>query len=381
MTKFVRGCVVLLSLVLCGLLSCTVWAEDIPTGLDELLPQEVQMLDELSDGENIVLSNYSLEAALAMLLEAATGPAEEELSSFLGMDREQARELERQTAESLAERGVAEVANAFWFKDDMNISSDYMQLLRDCYDADTFFEPDTQVAYSLINAWCNEKTHGLIDSIVSEDMLLDAISVLCNAVYFESNWTDELSVEEDVVFHGLNEDQTTAFVYGGADAYYENDYAVGFGKLYDGGVLFIGILPKSETTWFSDIDVNGFLESEAFDYPVCMEMPRFQVENICGLSDYLQSNGLESCFVEGNLQRMGSDDIFVSKILQKALINVDEYGTRAAAVTAIEDDKLCAEGFFEEEPKSVTLDRPFFFMLKDTVSGRILFMGKVMNID
>lgn len=156
--------------------------------------------------------------------------------------------------------------------------------------------------------------------------------------------------------------------------YFENDAATAFKYGYRNGLYFIGILPK-ETGDFTieSLDIPSLLESETYDYDVYARMPRLKFETSLPLSDALSAAGLSELFDMENANLSGiSDDFYVSDVLQKTSLELDEYGTRAAAVT-----EFLVGAALPREERHVNLDRPFAFMIYDSEEKQIVFLGKV----
>ena len=167
--------------------------------------------------------------------------------------------------------------------------------------------------------------------------------------------------------------------------YYETENAKGFAKYYEGSEFaFIGILPdesivdENNNFNMADIDIAALLESES-SKKVEIMMPKFKIEDTNSLTNCLIDQGLESLF-EGNdnFNKLSDIDMKVSEVLQKVVVDVNENGTEAAAVTIIGMDATAMPE--KEEPKSVILDRPFAFMIYDTINEEALFVGKVVNL-
>jgi serpin B len=115
---------------------------------------------------------------------------------------------------------------------------------------------------------------------------------------------------------------------------------------------------------------------------VYAKIPKFTVEYGTLLNDALINLGMTDAFDEGkadfsSLVEMENENIFISKVIHKTKIEVNEKGTKAGAVTAIEMECTCCE---PQEPKSVYLDRPFFYMIIDTEQNLPIFMGSLMKV-
>ncbi len=361
------------------------------------------MVYETNSGSNVMVSPLSLDMALGLLSGGAGGQTKKELSDYLGTEdygsfaeqyMEYAQGLNSQDSRfAQSEYKIAyEIANSIWIKDDRKLVDSYVKTAEDQFDAEieavSFKAKDLPGTVKKINSWCNEKTHELIPQIVTEESFSeDAAAVLINSIYFESPWREEWGVTTHTFtdFEGNTTEQE--MLRDTLTTYYENDYATGFAKSYRNGMQFIGILPK-ETGEFtlSDLDVESLLDSETDAYDVHARMPRLNFDTTAdNVADILKSQGVETVFddeksdLTGLIEMEGDEVSYVSGIIQKTKLELDENGTKAAAVTAIMVDMATGAMPEEKEEKEVFLDRPFAFMIYDETNDQIVFMGKVVT--
>ena len=127
-----------------------------------------------------------------------------------------------------------------------------------------------------------------------------------------------------------------------------------------------------------DIDINTLLKSGSFQKTKIM-IPKFKIKDTNCLNESLANQGLENIF-EGanNFEKISPVSMVVANVIQKVVVDVDENGTEAAAVTKIEMYKRARPN--KVEPKSVILDRPFVFMIYDINNEEVLFMGKITKL-
>ncbi len=144
------------------------------------------------------------------------------------------------------------------------------------------------------------------------------------------------------------------------------------------------LLPDEGTTLEA---LEGSLDSEMLDRIiddietdyVTLTMPLFEFESEFSLGDTLAEMGMPDAFGGGaDFSGMtGSKDLWISRIVHKAFVSVDEEGTEAAAATVV----AMVESGPGKEPIAVTVDRPFMFLIRDTGTGTVLFLGRVSNPD
>jgi serpin B len=108
-------------------------------------------------------------------------------------------------------------------------------------------------------------------------------------------------------------------------------------------------------------------------------MPRFEFDSEFNLNDFLAEMGMPVAFSNAaDFSGMtGTPDLFISEVIHKAFVSLDEAGTEAAAATAVIMDRSA----MPSEPVEVTVDRPFIFLIRDIETDAILFVGRVVNPD
>jgi serpin B len=218
--------------------------------------------------------------------------------------------------------------------------------------------------------------------------MIDSLTrlVLTNAIYFNAAWTFPFNenATSDGVFHLLNGDevvvpmmkQTESFGYAEG-----NDYRA-VELPYDGNELsMVILLPESGefSTFESSLDFQKLQEIiENIDYrQVALAMPKFEFESEFDLKNTLADMGMPIAFSgEADFSGMnGSRNLSITDVVHKAFVSVDEAGTEAAAATAV----IVGETSMPMEPVTVNIDRPFIFMIRDTETEALLFVGRILN--
>ena len=353
----------------------------------------------LQKKENTIISPLSLNVALGLAAEGASGETAQQLYAYLGREDYTDYVKEYLTfAEGLAvekgERQYAseysfhyEIANSIWINQKKQIQDAYRDSVTKSFRAEVSpadFEGDVSGTVKRVNGWCDQKTHGMIPEIITErNIQPNTMAILINSLYFESPWVEKWNLKDGEFTDFQGNRTTQEMLMGSGNVYYENDKATAFGKAYYNGFEFIGILPKEEGEFsILDLDLEGLLKSEDTSYQVNARMPKLNFETSAEMvEDLLKSQGVTIPF---DISRACFDKIvkdqtlYVDTILQKCKIELDENGTKAAAVTAM---MMRANGIaMERKVKEVNLDRPFAFLIYDTVNEEILFVGKVASI-
>lgn len=360
-----------------------------------VLQNSVKMTDMLSaeaSGKNIVFSPTSLNFALGMIAEGAKGETKEILDDYLGtndfaayakdyLDKIKAYNTED---ESYGYQSKVKIADAVWVDKGLTLQEKFKNMVSDSFGAEVEAVDFSaaEKTCDVINSWCDKNTEGLIPKIITPDLINDNTGLcLTNSLYFESGWNGEPWNVSDTE-ESFGKKEKTKYMTCTGDRYYENDKATAFGRNYANGLSFIGILPNDEGDFnLEDLDIGGLLKSNPEYDEVDCKMPKLNFETSTVLNDMLSSLGLDNLF-SGNADFSGIADqnVNVDTILQKTKLELDENGTKAAAVTAVTME--CMSAAVENEPiiKTVELTRPFAFLIYDRSNDEILFIGKVTSI-
>ena len=347
-------------------------------------------------GSNVVLSPVSAKLALAMAYNGAVGETEEAMAGVLdleGMSLEEANEQLSNLMTSLAQADedvLLEIADSLWADEGYVFQEDFVQRCRDFYAAEVanldLQDPGT---VERINAWVSENTHDKIKKIT--DRIDPAVVLmLINAVYFNGKWHTPFdpSLTADGEFQRLDGGTVSVpFMHRSGDfSYFENEDLQAVNLPYgEGRMSMYVVLPREgsdhgaflqgldENVWQAWI--NGLQDREGE-----LALPRFRVEYEKVLNDALTAMGMGPAFVggfTGMVAQESDEELFISTVLQKTYIDVNEEGTEAAAVTSIEMEATAAMP--AEEPFEMIVDRPFFFAIRDNQTGALLFMGSIVD--
>ena len=221
----------------------------------------------------------------------------------------------------------------------------------------------------------------------------DEIMHLINAVAFEAEWQDKY--ESDNIIKNYNftaadgSVQYAEMMSSTEYNYLSGDNAQGIMKYYDGGrYAFAAILPDESMTLGEYIgqltpeSLNALLKSQTTDEPIRTLIPKFKSEYSVQLEEILPTMGMELVFDKWNADLSGLNDIpipmYVSSVLHKTFIQVDEDGTKAAAITDIAVNECTAE---MPPEKQLYFDRPFLYCIVDTETALPVFMGTLNSVE
>lgn len=372
--------------------------------------------------KNFVCSPYSVWLPLAALVNATDEQNKPALTEALGaagiaegdINRAASRMLydlmEVRRNQDAEEYGMEQVdplriVNGIFVDDEEVLQEDFVQSFADYYRGSVInVDFADQEAVDEINRWASENTEGLINDVVDR-FDPETVAAIVNSLYFSDGWEDEFwpQFTEEEVFYGAAGEGTASFMYKDAMLpYYEDSelQAVTLDFVLGGSLMIL--LPKeseaADSEDFGAVSANDCLASltgERFreivelteDTGGMLLLPRFKVENqVNHLKDALVSLGIplfdkEAAALTGLIE--GDGEVWVSEATQKALIEVDEKGATAAAVTVIEVAETAAMIDMGATRFEMNCNRPFVFVLyENTYDGgeQILFTGVVNQL-
>eukprot|EP01130_Rhizamoeba_saxonica_P012282 TRINITY_DN515_c0_g1_i2.p1 TRINITY_DN515_c0_g1~~TRINITY_DN515_c0_g1_i2.p1 ORF type:complete len:363 (-),score=68.61 TRINITY_DN515_c0_g1_i2:31-1098(-) len=336
-----------------------------------------------SNPKNIVISPVSINTALAMLVPACTeGETTQQLLSFYHPDIDQNTVVNTfsqllRTVDEGEQGVVLNTANAFLSKIEANPL--YVEQLKNLFDA----EVGELKSVDQVNQWCAEKTENEITEIVQD--LNNVVAILLNAIYFKGVWVNLFDVADTVRHNFANYVGETKLVdmmfrrkqkieYGEIDGIQVCKLAYGTSSDYYATILLPNDLNELIHALDSDELLWGRILNATRKTKIVLGLPRFELEYGVDLVQTLKSHGVNNIFLEGSLLRVFDPTVFVSQIIHKAVVKVDEQGTTAAAVTAVVMSR-CA---VVEQPPNMVCDRPFLFNI--CYQDQVLFSCAVKDI-
>ncbi len=360
---------------------------------------------------NLFYSPYSISLALAMTYAGARGETAQQIADTLKfmLEQERLHPAFNWLDAELASRGEGaqgkdgegfrlNIVNAIWGQKDYEFLPAFLDILAENYGAGLRildFITEAEKSRIIINDWVSDQTEGRIEDLIPEGAINELTRlVLTNAIYFNAAW--EYPFDEDMTANGpfylLNGGQVTvpmmkqteSFGYTDGEGYQAVELRYDIGELSDGKALSMVIM-LPETGQFEAFE--GGLQAQKLDdiisglqpAQVTLTMPKFEFDSECSLKDTLTGMGMPIAFApyEADFSGMtGNRELFISDVVHKAFVAVDEAGTEAAAATAV---IVGTTSVPVEPPVEVTIDRPFIFLIRDIETGAILFVGRVLN--
>ena len=339
-------------------------------------------------GENLFCSPLSLSTALAMTYAGANGKTLEEYETVMHYPGEQTFGEIKSFSDRLNHLGKfgnvsLNIDNALWFR--MQLKPDFVTRMKESFGAS--FYPLTGA--KPINDWANEKTKGRIPKVLEDvDITPDIRLVLTNAIYFKGKWKstfDSARTHDAPFYQSDGEKKDCKLMYQkSAFKYLENNNYQALELPYSGEEVVMQVFLPSQNSNVKSLLAQLKLEDldlleKSYAQDVNVFLPRFKMETSYDLIEPLKSMGLNLPFQGGDFSKMAGDRLEISKIIQKAFVELKEEGTEAAAVTVI---MMRTESSINENPVYVPefrADRPFFFVIREKSTGLILFTGVVEN--
>jgi serpin B len=359
----------------------------------------LDLYSELKKDEgNLFFSPYSISTALAMTYAGARGNTEKQMAQTLHFAFEQ-EELHPAFASieailnEVQEKGGVQltVANALWPQKDYPFRKEYLALIKKYYGASITpldFKSAAEEARQMINDWVEEKTKEKIKNLIPKGMLDRLVRlVLTNAIYFKGNWAsqfDKSQTKEAPFYLSPGKPKSIPMMHQKHDFGYAEHEDLQILKMsYVGDDLSMLVLLPKKSDGLKDLEKKLTADNlkkwtkPIFEREVIVFFPKFEMTSQFNLAKTLSSMGMPEAFSgKADFSGMsGTRELFISEVVHKAFIAVDEQGTEAAAATGVVM-KLAAI------PSTIPVfkaDHPFLFLIRDNITGSILFMGRVLD--
>ncbi|XP_067853864.1 leukocyte elastase inhibitor-like [Heptranchias perlo] len=358
-------------------------------------------LNEDKKNENIFLSPLSISAALAMVYLGAKGNTAAEMAKVLHFDME--REVHPRFKELMADINkpdtpyLLKLANRAYGEETFKFLTEFQSSTLKFYDAELAavnFGSQPEGARKEINSWVENKTDGTIQNLLSVDTITnDTKLVLVNAIYFKGKWNSKFNESNTYVKHfSLNKAESKPVNMMFQEAKFHLGYIEELNTQvlelpYDQNELsMIILLPDGINDNFTGLEqlertltyeklLNWTNQANMMKIKVEVHMPRFKLEDQFDLESILPAMGMIDAFDLSKANFSGLSEksgLFLSKVIHKSFVEVNEEGTEAAAATAASFSVRTAMLL---ETKFVA-DHPFLFFIKHNKTQSILFFGR-----
>ncbi len=356
-----------------------------------------------TDG-NLFYSPYSISEALAMTYAGAAGMTAQQMADTMQflLAQEKLHPAFNALDLLLAQRGQGaqgkdgkgfrlNVVNAIWGQQDYKFLETFLDVLAQNYGAGLRaldFKNKPEDSRKIINQWVADQTENRIKDLIPQGAI-DTLTrlVLTNAIYFNAAWQAQFDKNNtnSGTFYPLNGNTATAQMMHQTEdfGYAEGENYQAVELPYSGGELsMVILLPKAGS--FADFqssvnakkvnDIIGNLTGKS----VILSMPKFEFDSSFSLKKTLDDMGMTDAFDPNTADFSGMDgkkDLYITDVIHKAFVSVDENGTEAAAATAV----IVGATAMPVNQVTMSIDRPFIFFIRDIQTGAILFIGQVLT--
>ncbi len=370
--------------------------QNIPTAHNLFGLDLIKAIEKDEPTKNIFISPTSISLALSMLYNGTAEQTKTEIQKVLHLEKIDDITLNKESLGLIKNISSPDskiklaIANSVWTKKQPGLSfeANFINTLKNYFQAESYSLDFTNSdSVKTINNWASKNTNGKIPTII-DSIPGDTVMYIINAVYFKGGWTKEFEKKLTTNREFTSFDKTKANIStmkkDGSLPYLETadfqSVKLNYGE--NGKISMYVFLPK---------DINSFVTSLAADKmnswfnqyqnsSGTLFLPKFKIEYKKALIPTLKQLGMNQVFTaSANLKKISTNTpLMVSEVLHKTFVDVNEEGTEAAAVTSI--------GFMTTSiaPPTKTflmdVNRPFFFVIRDNISGELLFTGIIKSL-
>lgn len=345
----------------------------------------------LAEEDNYMVSPLSVAIALGMTYNGADGATKtafEETLGLAGFTRHEINAIHGKLIEHLLKvdpKVKFEIANSIWVNKNYTLMTEFADSNAFYYNAEInsmdFYNGE---AVDIINGWVSDKTHEKITEVLNE-IPPATVMYLINALYFYGSWQYEFDKEKSAPMdfklkNGSTEQvdgmiMTASLPISFTDKFTAIELPYGEDKFsmmimlpkegYDVDDVIDEMSVNSWDSWTENLNLTN----------LTLKMPKFKYEFKTLLNDHLSNMGLGVAFgggAEFPLMVEESNDLFISRVIHKTFIDVNEEGTEAAAVTVVEIRETSIG-----DDLIININKPFIYVIREKTSGALVFMGKV----
>jgi len=345
--------------------------------------------------KNIFISPLSVSMALGMTYNGANNETRTAMHQTLEYGELNQEDINSsyqsliQLLQNLDPKVQFNIANSIWYREGFSVLPDFLTLNQTYFDAVVqALNFSDNAAVTTINNWVSSKTNSKIKKIVDEPIDANTVMFLINAIYFKGTWTYEFdkayTTSQNFYQDPLAPVQCKLMTHTATHRYFSNEQMQAIDLTYgDEKFSMTVLLPNA------DADIDEFIaqmDNETWNTwmqefsptEVALYLPKFRIEYGIEMNYVLSALGMEIAFDPGlaDFSNINPDEqLFINKVKHKTFVDVDEEGTEAAAVTSVE----IALTAMPDSPVVMRIDRPFVFVIRESHSGTILFIGKIVE--
>ena len=352
-----------------------------------------EVMKSAGESENVIISPLSISYALSMTLNGADGATRDSMLKALrvnGITPDAINNSYKNLTEALLsvdKRVLMSIANSVWTENDFVVKQPFIDILTGYYDAESkSFDINDATAPDKINTWIEGKTNGLIRNMV-ERLNDNTVMLLINAIYFKGKWKSQFDETKTV--------QMPFYKPGGSSSNVPMMKQKTDFKVFEGNGFVLAEFPYGQGNFVMDIilpedqnGVGGLLPSvndasfknwvnQMNEREIDLSFPRFKYGFKKQLKDILTIMGMGIAFTDNADFSNISDlyDLLINDVTHQAFIETNEEGTEAAAATIVDIGVTS----MPLTPLVLKLDHPFIYLIRETTTNSIIFMGRVAD--
>lgn len=346
----------------------------------------------LNAESNIIISPLSISVALSMAANGAEGETRTAMMNALRTGSETPESINKAYQDltkallNVDKRVLISIANSIWIEDNFPVKKNFKDILTEYYSAEgRSFDINDSGVPGEVNSWIEGKTNGLIKNML-DGLDPATVMLLINAIYFKGQWSSQFdkSLTAPADFYKTPEQSISVQMMN-----QKNNY-----NIFKGSGFTLAEFPYGQGNYVMDVilpdansnlnDITQNLSSDNFDsyienlhgQEVQLSFPKFKYGYKKELKDILSDMGMGIAFSEAaDFSNISDIDILISFVLHQAFIETNEEGTEAAAATIVGISTTS----MPSGPMVLKLDRPFLYVIRETTTNSILFMGRLSD--
>ncbi|MCC6723105.1 MAG: serpin family protein [Saprospiraceae bacterium] len=355
-----------------------------------------QINSEEPSDKNIFISPFSMSTALTMTTNGAANQTLDDMRNTLKINGMQMQSVNESYKTLLAvlpnldANTQLNIANSIWSQEGYPVLPSFLEINSNYFGSEVipvdFRDPEPVI--TKVNGWVKDKTNGLIEKALT-DLPPDMVMLLINAIYFNGTWKTEFDAKDtkkaDFQAPSGTAQVDMMHIKGSDFSYFENELFQAIDLPYGDSIFSMSVFLPNEGNDVEDViaamtSSNWAQWLSAFNpHVVQLYLPKFKLEYDIKMKRTLSTMGMSVAFSDfadfSNL--VEGEELKIGEVIHKAVVDVSEKGTEAAAVTIVEVVDTSVGG--SSSPVVFNANRPFVFVIRDNKTNSILFMGKVMN--
>jgi len=349
-----------------------------------------KVIESSTESENVIISPLSISSALSMTLNGANGTTRDAMLATLGMNGltpEKINNSYKDLTEALLnvdKRVLISIANSVWTEKNFVVKKPFTDVLTQYYNAESkSFDITDPLVPNQINSWIESKTNGLIKNMIDK-LDQSTVMLLINAIYFKGKWSSQFDKDKTV--------QRSFYKSGGVTAQVPMMTQISEFKIYNGEGFTLAEFPYGQANFVMDVllpDADNEIKSiiplindnsfkgwisQLSERKTDLSFPKFKYGYKKDLNDILTDMGMGIAFTDNaDFSNISDMDLLISMVKHQAFIETNEEGSEVAAATIV---GILATSM-PAGPYILNIDHPFLYIIRETSTNSILFMGRV----